>query len=113
MKNKHYRGRFLWLVYYSVCFFFCSAGCYSQSPADKIFIGERIRIYSKVLDEDRKILIRLPGDYRDTKRNYPVLYLLDGEYFFLQAASAAQYLSELGYMRESNSETHYRGHRQC
>ena len=66
---------------------------------EEITMGERVEFRSRTLDEDRKILVRLPEDYGRSKRKYPVLYLLDGEFFFLQASSAVQYLSELGYIR--------------
>ena len=66
---------------------------------EKITIGEKVEIFSKVLNENRKILIRLPEGYHRSKQKYPVLYLLDGEFFFQQAASAVQFLSELGYIR--------------
>jgi len=66
---------------------------------EKITLGERVEINSKVLNENRRILVRLPEDYHRSKQKYPVLYLLDGEFFFQQAASAVQFLSELAYIR--------------
>jgi predicted alpha/beta superfamily hydrolase len=70
-----------------------------QIRAQEIVIGEKIDIHSKLLEEDRKILIGLPEDYRWSKQRYPVLYLLDGEFFFEQAAAAVRFLSELRYIR--------------
>jgi predicted alpha/beta superfamily hydrolase len=58
---------------------------------------EKITLRSEVLGEERTILVRLPEGYEKTTRKYPVLYVLDGEYFFQQAVSAVQFLSELGY----------------
>jgi predicted alpha/beta superfamily hydrolase len=56
--------------------------CYAQEKIEKIIIGNKVEFHSKVLDEDRKILIRLPEDYNKSKQKYPVLYMLDGELFF-------------------------------
>ncbi len=70
-----------------------------QVRAEEIVIGEKAEIRSKVLEEDRRIWIRLPQDYRRSKQKYPVLYLLDGEFFFEQAAAAVRFLSELEYIR--------------
>jgi predicted alpha/beta superfamily hydrolase len=44
-----------------------------------IKIGFRDSLYSKSLDENRKILVRLPLDYDKSKDAYPVLYRLDGD----------------------------------
>jgi predicted alpha/beta superfamily hydrolase len=69
----------------------------AQADGTKINVGERIALYSEVLDEEREIVVRLPEDYGRTSRRFPVLYTLDGEYFFLQTVAAVQFLSELGY----------------
>ena len=71
----------------------------AQIRTQDIVLGERIEIHSALLNEDRKILIRLPGDYQRSEQKYPVLYLLDGEFFFEQAAAAVRFLSELGYIQ--------------
>lgn len=71
----------------------------AQIKIEKIVVGEKIEFHSKILNEDRKILIHTPENYSRSNQRYPVLYLLDGEFFFLQASSAVQYLSELGYIR--------------
>ncbi len=62
-------------------------------------IGERFTVHSEVLDEDRTMFIALPEGYSDSKVRYPVLYVLDGEFFFYQAQSAVQFLSECTYLR--------------
>jgi predicted alpha/beta superfamily hydrolase len=70
-----------------------------EQQAHSLTIGERFTVYSQVLDEDRTILIALPKDYRDSEERYPVLYVLDGEFFFYQAQAAVQFLSECTYIR--------------
>jgi predicted alpha/beta superfamily hydrolase len=62
-------------------------------------IGERFTINSKVLDEDRTMLVALPKGYNDSEARYPVLYVLDGEFFFYQAQASVQFLSECTYIR--------------
>lgn len=74
------------------------AVCQGQQAHD-LTIGERFTVYSKVLDEDRTILVGLPKGYRDSEARYPVLYVLDGEFFFYQAQAAVQFLSECTYIR--------------
>jgi predicted alpha/beta superfamily hydrolase len=60
---------------------------------------EKVSFQSEMLVEERTLLVRLPEGYEGTSRKYPVLYVLDGEYFFQQAVSAVQFLSALGYDR--------------
>jgi len=49
----------------------------SEVPQIKMNLGEKIAFYSESLKEQRAFVIRLPKDYQETKRNYPVIYLLD------------------------------------
>lgn len=73
-------------------------GALQTKPEQEWLPGpEKITFRSEVLGEERTILVRLPEGYEETTRKYPVLYVLDGEYFFQQAVSAVQFLSELGY----------------
>lgn len=41
-------------------------------------VGHKVILSSKILQEERSILIHLPGKYGDSKKLYPVLYRLDG-----------------------------------
>jgi uncharacterized protein len=66
---------------------------YAQTDGMPITSGTYRVIHSKVLGEDRPLLIHLPEDYATSGKKYPVLYKLDGEMNnFVQAVSAAQYL---------------------
>jgi predicted alpha/beta superfamily hydrolase len=62
----------------------CSCGLLAQSKPEiigksKFTIGETIEFHSIILDENRKLNIYLPSSYEEaTKKNYPVIYLLDG-----------------------------------
>ena len=46
-------------------------------------IGENHTVHSKILNEDREISIYTPENYAVTKTTYPVLYILDGQRYFL------------------------------
>jgi predicted alpha/beta superfamily hydrolase len=63
-----------------------------------LIMGEKLIIRSQVLKEERILLVHLPRGYRESKRKFPVLYLLDGEFFFQQATAAVRFLSECGYL---------------
>ncbi|MFW9870708.1 MAG: alpha/beta hydrolase-fold protein [Candidatus Thorarchaeota archaeon] len=65
---------------------------------EEIVVGEKIVVNSEVLGEDRIILVRFPKNYEVSNKKYPVLFLLDAEFFFYQAISAVEFLSECGYI---------------
>jgi len=62
---------------------------------NQITIGETATIYSKILNEDRNVLIYLPDNYKHSQLNYPVIYLLDGNYFFLPTAGMVEFLATI------------------
>jgi len=45
----------------------------------EIKIGFKDSIHSTVLNEDRKIIIKLPKGYEESNKSYPVIYRLDGD----------------------------------
>ena len=65
----------------------------------QISIGEQIEYKSNVLNDDVNLYIHLPKDYT-TDRKYPVMYLLDGEYFFTQMVSTVEFLSNCAYTQQ-------------
>ena len=68
----------------------------AQGTNGSITIGDYIKIHSDVLREERIVLVSLPEDYRKSEKTYPVLFKLDGDKDnFLQASSAADYLSDM------------------
>ncbi len=79
------------------------AGPRAERAAQSLRDPERITIRSEVLGEDRTVLVWRPEAYERSARRFPVLYVLDAEYFFEQAVSAVQFLSELGYERGQHS----------
>ena len=75
-----------------VFFFICVNGT-SQIKKEPFNIGEKIRLRSNVLKEDRDILVYLPQDYERSGDKYPVLYLLDGEWHFIHTSGIVQFLA--------------------
>ena len=64
----------------------------------EIKIGFQDSIKSKVLNENRKIIIRLPKDYNDSDKSYPVIYRLDGDRdLFIETVGV---INRLVYMEE-------------
>lgn len=68
------------------------------AKAEKIVIGEKTALKSKVLDEKRDILIYIPGGYNQAQTSYPVLYLLDGGFHFHHVTGIIRFLSTNGLM---------------
>lgn len=50
----------------------------NTKQSDSVTIGLKYIITSKILNEDRQIIISLPDDYAKNNAKYPVLYLTDG-----------------------------------
>jgi len=79
--------------------FFVSFGiCKGDIPAGAkpYDIGHQISVKSKVLNEDRPLIIHLPPGYDKSKFRYPVLYVLDGGANFFFSSSVSQYLARNG-----------------
>ncbi len=71
---------------------------FSVVKIEKIAPDEKVKFHSRVLDEERTILVHLPKGYASSEKKYPALYVLDAEFFFQQAVSAVEFLSELKYI---------------
>lgn len=70
----------------------------SQIVNNKIIIGTIDSLDSKILNEERKILVHIPNSYySDLFKNqkYPVVYLLDGESHFTSVVGLIDQLSQL------------------
>ena len=65
-----------------------------------IEIGESVTINSKILNEERNILVYLPEKYKDSSTGYPVLYVLDGDDYFLPSIGVMKYLAMFDYLPE-------------
>ncbi|MBN2008999.1 hypothetical protein JW960_06620 [candidate division KSB1 bacterium] len=66
---------------------------FGQTDKSPIPCGHYRTIDSKILGEQRTVLIHLPTDYEVSDERFPVLYRLDGETdFFIQSVSMVEYL---------------------
>lgn len=61
-----------------------------------IKIGERLTLQSRLLGEERQVMIRLPQDYEGGTQQFPVLYLLDGESHFTHVSGIVDNLTATG-----------------
>jgi len=82
----------------------CVVLCTSYGSADEqeiiteqVILGTKYTIQSEILGDGRSFIVNLPDGYESTGLRYPVLYVLDAEYFYYQAHGALQFLSECGY----------------
>ncbi|MGH1366352.1 MAG: alpha/beta hydrolase [Calditrichia bacterium] len=69
----------------------------SENPAEMIAIGDKHIIDSKILGEQREILIHVPSDFygmNETNMRYPIVVVMDGE---------SQFISTVGVLDQLNS----------
>lgn len=59
-----------------------------------VTVAEMIPIRSAVLNEERYVAVHRPGPLQEQRERYPVLYVLDGEMFFLDAIGVMDFLSK-------------------
>jgi predicted alpha/beta superfamily hydrolase len=71
-------------------------GLFAQQDVDSISIGKYQVISSKILKEERRILIHLPRNYEKNVRKYPVFYMLYGNHMTTYFAQAVSILDGLG-----------------
>jgi len=64
-----------------------------QAPNPAVSLGEARTIRSKVMDEDRQVMVALPESYARTAVGYPVLYLLDGGSHVLHGIATTRFLA--------------------
>lgn len=77
-----------------IAFIFSNILTQAQIPA-----GVRDSVFSKLLNEQRQLMIYLPKgakEGKDTSMRYPVLYVLDGDTHFLSLAGMVDQLSDQG-----------------
>lgn len=69
--------------------FICSL-CFrstAQNNEKDNIVGSSLLIQSKIMNDEREIQIFLPDGYVDSDITYPVLYILDGQRYFLHGVS--------------------------
>src|SRR5687767_9252547 len=71
------------------------------SASQPVVVGQRHRLHSAVLSEERTYRVHLPESYGWAKdRRYPVLYVLDGGAHFLHTSGSAAHLAATGEIPE-------------
>ena len=60
---------------------------YSQNKGVDNTVGKTYTLQSEALKESREIQVSLPDGYHESDKKYPVLYILDGQKFFLYGVS--------------------------
>ena len=74
----------------------------AQGKNSTITIGQNTSLESTILNEDRKLQIHTPKYYEPNgTKNYPVIYLLDGDSHFLHTVGIVEFLSSQNRMPES------------
>ena len=62
----------------------------AQNKATANVVGYNHLLVSEVLGEAREVQIYLPEGYEESEKKYPVVYVLDGQRFFLHVVSLSQ-----------------------
>ena len=70
------------ILFTIICSYFLINNSFAQLASSDIIIGTNHTINSSILNQDRIIQIYLPDSYKDTSNSYPVLYILDGQWYF-------------------------------
>ncbi len=66
--------------------------------SEPITIGETITVHSKILGEERTILVSTPADYDQSPARYPVLYMTDGDAHLTHTRGTVDFLVRNGLM---------------
>ena len=67
-----------------------------EFKTEPVSVGYSIKFHSRILNEDRSVMISLPDDYNTTIKEYPVLYMPDGQWQFTHTTQALGALSVNG-----------------
>ncbi len=79
---------------------FISSFAIAQTKGTPISFGKTYTLASKELNQDREIQVYLPVSYQNSKEKYPVLYILDGQWFFANGVGIQQSLRTPGAIPE-------------
>ena len=72
----------------------------SQTKEEVISIGRNYTFFSKILEQNRALQIYLPDSYKTSTQKYPVLYILDGQWFFANGVGIQKSLRTPGAIPE-------------
>lgn len=63
--------------------------------------GKQYQIQSKILGEDRQLLIYVPEEYQKSTEKFPVIYILEGDTHYKHATIAVEKVQKTGWMPAS------------
>lgn len=90
-----------YLKFLLIIILFNSYQNFAQVNNDELVIGKYFTIESKVLNEARRIFIRVPFGYELSSAKYPVFYLLDENAHSIHASGTVSFLSANGVMPQT------------
>ena len=93
MVRMNLLARFYKLAISSLLLMVAAMTSLSVVAKDKVI---EVNINSKILKQERSIVISLPKDYEQSKQGYPVMYLLDGSSHIDHTSSSSRYLAGIG-----------------
>jgi len=70
----------------------------NSTNVDSLTIGSIHTLTSKILHEDRDIIVSLPAGYQESKSSYPVLYLTDGFQNIEHVRGSVELLTRTGHI---------------
>jgi predicted alpha/beta superfamily hydrolase len=76
---------------------FCLAAGFAGA-GEPIIIGETITLPSKIMGEERTILVSTPPGYEQSSQSYPVLYMTDGNAHLSHTRGTVDFLARNGLM---------------
>lgn len=85
--------RFLRSVVLFVLLLSTADSLWAKDGRKDVVIGEERTIFSRILNEDRTLIIGKPDNYDRTHARYAVLFLLDGDHNFHYTSGLVQYLA--------------------
>ncbi len=71
---------------------------FTASAGTPIAIGEALMLPSRILGEERRILVSTPAAYGRSQARYPVLYLTDGDAHLTHTRGTMDFLAQNGLM---------------
>ena len=74
--------------------------CPAVASEPALTLGWTDSLHSKILDEDRELMVYLPAGYESSEARYPVLYLLDARTRFHHTSGTVESLARTGHIPE-------------
>lgn len=91
-------GRVLFLVIFILLLTEGTSQVLAQDLQVSLTVGDVVKVQSKVMDEERILVIGKPVGYDQSNQRYPVIYVLDGEDQYYHAVSTIRFLGNHGRM---------------